>query len=55
MKGYAAAITGTRDAAGQDQIKVGLTIDNVHPNDSGHDALKEVVKPYIRMALDHMQ
>jgi lysophospholipase L1-like esterase len=55
MKGYAAAITGTRDAAGQDQIKVGLTGDNVHPNDSGHDALKEVVKPYIRMALDHMQ
>lgn len=52
MKGYAAAITGTRDGAGQDQIKTGLTGDGVHPNDAGYDALKAVVKPYFERLLE---
>jgi len=51
FKGYAAAITGDRDAAGQDQIKTGFTGDNVHPNDAGYDALKEIVKPYFKRLL----
>lgn len=54
IKGYAAAITGTRDAAGQDQIKDGLTGDGVHPNDAGHDVLKAVVKPYFQRLLDRV-
>lgn len=54
IKGYAAALTGTRDAAGQDQIKDGLTGDGVHPNDAGHDALKAVVKPYFKRLLDRV-
>nr|WP_314585531.1 hypothetical protein [uncultured Pseudomonas sp.]BDD46424.1 hypothetical protein 9 [Moraxellaceae bacterium] len=54
IKGYAAALTGTRDAAGQDQIKDGLTGDGVHPNDAGHDALKAVVKPYFQRLLDRV-
>ena len=54
IKGYAAALTGGRDAAGQDQIKDGLTGDGVHPNDAGHDALKAVVKPYFQRLLDRV-
>lgn len=54
IKGYAAALTGARDAVGQDQIKDGLTGDGVHPNDAGHDALKAVVKPYFQRLLDRV-
>lgn len=54
IKGYAAALTGARDAAGQDQIKDGLSGDGVHPNDAGHDALKAVVKPYFQRLLDRV-
>lgn len=55
ISGYAAALTGTRDATGQDQIKEGLTGDGVHPNDAGHDALKVVVKKYFQRLLDRVQ
>nr|WP_314586551.1 SGNH/GDSL hydrolase family protein [uncultured Pseudomonas sp.] len=54
IKGYAAALTGARDAAGQDQIKDGLSGDGVHPNDAGHDALTAVVKPYFQRLLDRV-
>lgn len=54
IKGFAAAITGTRDAAGQDQIKDGASGDGVHPNDPGHDLIKAVVKPYYQMILDRV-
>lgn len=52
MKGYAAALTGTRDASGQDQIKFGATGDGVHPNDVGYELLKPVVKSYLQQLMD---
>lgn len=52
IKGFAAALTGTRDAAGQDQIKAGLSNDGVHPNDAGHDVGKEQVKPIFKRLLE---
>lgn len=52
IKGFAAALTGTRDAAGQDQIKSGLTNDGVHPNDAGYDVAKEQVKPIFKRLLE---
>lgn len=54
IKGFAAAITGGRDAAGQDQIRDGATGDNVHPNDFGHDLIKDTVKPYFQLLLDRV-
>lgn len=54
IKGFAAAITGGRDAAGQDQIRDGATGDNVHLNDFGHDLLKDTVKPYFQLLLDRV-
>ncbi|ALH46282.1 hypothetical protein POR1_77 [Pseudomonas phage POR1] len=48
MEGYAAAITGTRDENGQDQIKDGLTNDNVHPNAAGYETLAAIVTPYLK-------
>ncbi len=54
IKDSAAVITGTRDAAGQDQIKDGATGDGVHPNDPGHDLIKGKVKPYFQMILDRV-
>lgn len=52
VKGFAAALTGTRDSAGQDQMKTGLTNDGVHPNDAGHDAGKVKVKPIFERLLE---
>ncbi|RAU39242.1 SGNH/GDSL hydrolase family protein [Pseudomonas sp. RIT411] len=54
IKGFAAAITGGRDGTGQDQIRDGATGDNVHPNDFGHDLLKDTVKPYFQLLLDRV-
>lgn len=48
LEGYAAAVTGTRDADGQDQFKEGMTSDNVHPNSTGYDPLATVVVPYLK-------
>lgn len=52
IKGFASALTGTRDASGQDQMKTGLTNDGVHPNDAGHDTAKEQVKPILKRLLE---
>lgn len=55
LTGYAAAITGTRDSSGQDQMKAGAVgSDNVHPNDTGYDLLKVVPKAFFQLLLDRI-
>lgn len=54
--GYAAAITGARDANGQDQMVVGAVGDDfVHPNDNGYDRLKVPPKTCLQLILDRLQ
>lgn len=55
MSGYAAAITGARDASGQDQIRDGATTDKVHPNDVGYILLKAIPKAFLTLLLDRVQ
>lgn len=44
---YASAITGERNADGQDLIIEGMSNDNVHPNEAGSDALAARLIPVI--------
>lgn len=57
VKDTAAVVTGTRDASGQDQIKVGMTDpnDGVHFLDPGYDALAELWKPYLSLVQERLQ
>lgn len=45
--GYAAAISGEVNADGQTLIAAGLSNDNVHPNESGYQQLRDVLLPYL--------
>lgn len=54
IRNWAATMTGSRDANGQDQAnptRINAS-DRVHPNDLGFDDLKELVKPFVRRALE---